>query len=314
MPGAGLRLHGALQTRICQIEFNSAHDQEGRAIAHEGSRVKFSLILATIGRVREVGEFLAALARSHYPEVELIVVDQNSDDRLGPILAAYKERFSIMQIHSAPGLSRGRNQGLRYASGEIVAFPDDDCWYPPSLLSDVDNWFRSHPDFDGLSVCSRADSGERSNAFWDRQGGVITEHNVWRRAISISVFLRSPVIKATGDFDECLGIGSGTDWGSGEETDYLIRALRGGFRLYYEPALSVIHPRSLGDERTLARAYSYGLGYGYVLRKHRYPFYFVVYCWFRSLGGMLLALARRKPMEAIQFWATLRGRIRGWAR
>ena len=40
-------------------------------------------------------------------------------------------------VESARGLSRARNAGLRMIAGDIVSFPDDDCWYPPDLLQRV---------------------------------------------------------------------------------------------------------------------------------------------------------------------------------
>src|SRR5574340_342784 len=94
----------------------------------------FSLVLATVGRTAELERFLDALERQTCPDFELLVIDQNPDDRLRPILNRHRGRFEIKHTRSATGLSRARNVGLRLARGEIVAFPDDDCWYPTTLL------------------------------------------------------------------------------------------------------------------------------------------------------------------------------------
>ena len=48
--------------------------------------MKVSLILATKNRVEEVDRFVRSLADQGYGNLELIVVDQNQDDRLGAIL------------------------------------------------------------------------------------------------------------------------------------------------------------------------------------------------------------------------------------
>ena len=55
---------------------------------------------------------------------------------------------------------------------------------------------------------------------------ILTDDNLWNRAISFTIFLRRDVVEAVGPFDEELGLGSGRPWASGEETDYLIRAVR----------------------------------------------------------------------------------------
>ena len=49
---------------------------------------------------------------------------------------------------------------------------------------------------------------------------------------SILLELVTPVVEAVGAFDETLGPGAGTPWGSGEDTDYHLRILKAGFDLY----------------------------------------------------------------------------------
>src|SRR5579864_3540599 len=93
--------------------------------------IKFSLILATVGRLDEVARFLQHLGRQTYRDFELIIVDQNSDDVLERLIRQYQGCFPVLHLRSEPGLSRARNVGLQHFSGDVVAFPDDDCWYAP---------------------------------------------------------------------------------------------------------------------------------------------------------------------------------------
>ena len=44
--------------------------------------------------------------------------------------------------------------------------------------------------------------------------------------ISFTIFLRRRVVERVGEFDETLGVGAGTPYGSCEESDYLIRAVK----------------------------------------------------------------------------------------
>lgn len=97
--------------------------------------MKFSLILATLGRDKEVANFLESLKNQSYKNFELIVVDQNQDGKIDNIIQEYKKDFFINHIKiKEKGLSYARNVGLKYINGEIVAFPDDDCEYPENLL------------------------------------------------------------------------------------------------------------------------------------------------------------------------------------
>jgi glycosyltransferase involved in cell wall biosynthesis len=275
--------------------------------------VRLSLILATIGRTDELKRFLASLRTQTYRDFELIVVDQNVDDRLAPILAPYEAKFSVLHLRSEKGLSRARNVGLRHASGDIIAFPDDDCWYPPELLGRVVRFFLGNPKRDGLTGRSIDEDLKRSGARFDATPGTIDRLNVWKRGISYTMFLRSSSVKGV-LFREQLGVGAGTSWGSSEESDYLLQLIGRGASLFYDPRLVVFHPKHVPPYtfEVVGRAYEYGCGVGRVLRIHRYPLWFVIYQWARPLGGTVLALGRGQKGRASYHWAVFRGRFSGW--
>ena len=176
--------------------------------------MKVSLILATKGRVEEFAKCVHSLSRQTGAEVELIVVDQNRDDRLQPILAALP--FPVLHLRSEPGLSRARNAGLTAATGDIVAFPDDDCWYPDDLLSRVADFFAKNPAADGLTGRSEDGEGKASGGSFSMQPSPVTVRDVWKMGISYTIFLRAAVCAAVGPFDEELGVGAGTRFGSGK--------------------------------------------------------------------------------------------------
>jgi glycosyltransferase involved in cell wall biosynthesis len=116
------------------------------------SMPRFSLIVATRDRTSELSRFIASLRSNSLQDFELIVVDQNDDDRLGSILADALPFDQLRVIRCPIGVSRARNAGLDAARGEILAFPDDDCWYPNDILQSVSTWFESHPAKGMLSV------------------------------------------------------------------------------------------------------------------------------------------------------------------
>lgn len=277
--------------------------------------MRFSLVLATLGRTTEIERLLASLGSQTNRDFELIVVDQNPDDRLVPLL---KSREHEMQIeHLRPGCrgaSRARNVGLERVSGDIVAFPDDDCWYPPDLLARVTRFLDEQPQLDGVTGRSVEGSGQNSNGYFDAIPGPLDRINLWTRAIEYTIFLRRERVKGL-RFDESLGVGAGTDWGAGEATDYLLRLLDQGASLYYEPDLIVFHPSPVPpyDEKALLKTYSYGSGMGHVLSKHKMPLWFKAKWLIRPLGGALLSMADRKPPEARYRWSTFKGRLRGLA-
>lgn len=275
--------------------------------------MKISLILATVGRTHEVERFIKFLNNQTYRNFELIVVDQNPDNCLAPILAKYKNEFPICHLRSEIGLSRARNAGLKHVTGEIVTFPDDDCWYPANLLEQVYDILKEHSDWDGVNGHAVDEKGN-SIVKQGNKAGQLTYLNVWDKAISISFFLRKHVFEAVGLFDEKLGIGADTQWCSGEETDLMIRVVKNQFKVVHFPSIIIYHPNPVScyDEKSYLRAIKYAYGTGYVLRKHNYPVWFVFYQWLRPFGGIFLALATGKITKAKYHWFILKGRVLGW--
>lgn len=271
------------------------------------------MVLATLRRTDELQYLLASLHAQTYRGFELIVVDQNPDDRLVPVLAPYVDEFPITRLRTeSRGLSRARNLGLKHISGDIVAFPDDDCRYPPGLLAAVAQFFVNHPKRDGLTGRPTDADGSPVMGRFDTKPGLLDRINVWRRGIEFAIFLRRECTQETW-FDEDLGVGAGTAWGAGEGTDYLLRLLDGGASLYYDPDLAVVHPSHVPpySDRAARRAYAYGCGMGRVLQKHRLPLWFKIKWLIRPLGGAVLSLAGLNLGKAKFRWNTYRGRLRG---
>src|SRR5205085_12199555 len=115
-------------------------------------------------------------------------------------------------------LSAARNVGLRLAIGAFVAFPDDDCWYSPHLLTDVAQWFASNTAYDFVS----GQYGEPAYAHpgFPRMSMPITVTTVWECASSVTLFFRASVFRAGFRFDERLGAGAALP--AGEETDLVL--------------------------------------------------------------------------------------------
>lgn len=266
------------------------------------------------GRSDRLAVFLDSLASGAHRDVELVLVDQNQEaGHLSALLSKHRS-FPILHLRSKPGLSRARNVGLARVTGDLVAFPDDDSWYPETLLSSVVQRFRSDPSFGGLAGRPVDAEGRSSFPRWDLRPGPIDRFNIWRRCNSNALFLSRTAVDRVGGFDESLGVGSGTPWGAAEDIDYPLRILAAGFTLHYDPSLVVHHPRAIPsfDAASAARAESHGRGMGRVLRKHGYPWWFVLYQEARPLGGALISAATGRLAKARYHHAVLRGRRQGW--
>ena len=205
--------------------------------------MSFSLIVCTVGRVEPLRRLLSSLQRETVAPLQVIVVDQNPKDILGPVLAEFSS-LPIERLTSAPGLSLARNVGLRHAKGDIIAFPDDDCWYPPDLLESVRRLFAEHPEL--AIVTGRTTDAKGRNSVGAFRS---TETRISRRDFvdcgnSNGLFIRREAAQAIGDFDVRLGVGAPTPFGSGEEADYLLRGVERGLEARFFPRWSCSTIRS----------------------------------------------------------------------
>jgi len=270
----------------------------------------FDLVVATVGRVSELGRLLASLEAQTHGAFRVLLVDQNEDDRLESILG--EQQVEIVRLRAERGLSRSRNAALGDIRSDLVAFPDDDCLFAPELLQRVARRFAGDPALDGLTGRAIDEAGHSSPS-WAQDPALLTRENLWNRAISFTIFLRAPLVARVGRFDEQLGLGAGSPWSSGEEIDYLVRALDAGARIEYDPSLNVTHPDTRVSPKTLRLLGTRdGASVGYILRKHAYPKRVVGRMLIRPIGGALVAVARRDRAQAAFQLATLRGRLLGY--
>jgi GT2 family glycosyltransferase len=89
----------------------------------------FSIIVPTFRRPRQLVECVQALTGLDYPPERFqVIVVESSPSGAPDALKVFQKRIEIHVIPQAPcGQAAARNLGARSASGEFLAFTDDDC-------------------------------------------------------------------------------------------------------------------------------------------------------------------------------------------
>jgi glycosyltransferase involved in cell wall biosynthesis len=274
---------------------------------------RFSLVMATRGRTTEIAAFLDSLLAQGAMQAEVIVVDQNADDRLAAMLAPYAPRVALTHLRSnVANANHARNLGLQAARGAIVGFPDDDCLYPAGVLARVAAAFDADPALAVLTGPAESPAGGLGSGRWRESAGPIDAASAWTSVIEFNLWLRRPVALALGGFDD--GMGPGTPLGSAEGNDLVLRAVAAGHAARYEPGLRVIHPDKRLTDVATARARLYGRGLGFALRRHAVPAAVWLPFAVRPVGGAVASLLKGRPRDAAYYAMTLLGRAEGFLR
>lgn len=192
---------------------------------------------------------------------ELVLVDQSDDDATGRALqeaGALKDPRLVYALTDTRGQCRGRNEGLRRARGDVLAFTDDDCIVPAGWCSRHLETFARMPD---LAVAYGAVVAEGGNGngwvpvFHPLREGLVRPSPDTIRSLGIGAnhAVRRSAFDAIGLYDEVLG--PGAPFRGGDDTDLGYRAVAAGLDVYaaHEPA--VTH-RALPGAR---KQYVYGL-------------------------------------------------------
>jgi GT2 family glycosyltransferase len=259
---------------------------------------KFHLITTTYQRDKELALLIETLTQQQTSaSIQLYLLDQGDS----PVVAAcheFPENFNLTLEgrYSRLGLSRARNILLQnmgiLAAQEIVAFPDDDCWYAPDTIELIRQFFQDNSDVDFLCTAvydpvSNQPYGQRPTVLCKQ----MSMTDLFTLPISVGIFVRYAALsKAGAHFDENLG--AGTVLGSGEETELVYRLMKTGARGFYNGAIQVFHLVEPREQRTFEKAVFYGRGFGFlssrlVLEGERSQIGYLVSILIKSLIGSL---------------------------
>lgn len=148
-----------------------------------------------------------SVLKQTYPDFELIVVDDGSDDSTPELLKQFANKITIL-TQTNKGVSAARNSGIKVAKGQLIAFLDsDDLWLPDKLKYQVD-FFLNNP---AALICQTEEiwirNGKRVNPKkrHKKTNGMIFEQSLALCLISPSaVMLKRTLLNEVGLFDEKL--------------------------------------------------------------------------------------------------------------
>ncbi|EGD60006.1 glycosyl transferase family 2 [Novosphingobium nitrogenifigens DSM 19370] len=149
-------------------------------------------------------------------------------------------------VEPRPGLDYARNTGIAAATGEIVAFTDDDAMADPLWLRMLLTNFEDPLVMAACGLTMALELETDAQVAFQRVGGfgrgfkrivhdgITTDpYDSWRAGAGVSIAIRRSTVALIGPFDNALG--AGTRAMAGDETDFFRRLLKAGYRIAYDP-------------------------------------------------------------------------------
>jgi hypothetical protein len=225
--------------------------------------MRFGLVV-TSRNISILDRFLISLNKSDLGsnEVCLIVVNQTNSKCHFNVT---NKNIEIHEIISRPvSLSLARNIGLRMLSDvDILGFPDDDCWYSDTILSDISRYFS---DQSISALCVNVFDPLLGQYYGSRPSVIkkINSVNIYTLPISVGIFVKFSDFKNI-KFNEDFGVGA--KYGSGEETLYLIDGGVLNKHFIYDGTLLVFHEVESEVDIDYLKIKTYSYGFGAMIRE-----------------------------------------------
>jgi glycosyltransferase involved in cell wall biosynthesis len=223
---------------------------------------ELSVIVCSFNRRDKLCNLLLSLVRAGAQSRvswEVVVVDNASDDGTEAAVRSLSQQYpTVIRYIYEPrrGKSYALNSGLSAAQGSIVAFTDSDILVAPDWLASIQSEFAGDAALDVLGgrveLNSSADSPIAVRRLLKRKQITLDEFHVENiPIIGCNMTLRRSAIERVGLFDTLMG--PGTPVASGDDTDYLYRAIRAGLTIMYVPEVVVYHDHGRSSEQEMAR-------------------------------------------------------------
>jgi len=112
------------------------------------SKPLITFVVPTRNRLEWIGECLSSLLSQSEKDIEVICVDDASDDGTHTFIdwmASHDERLTIINNKERMGGGRSRNIGNERARADIIAVCDDDDAYPTERAEKILEFFKDNP-------------------------------------------------------------------------------------------------------------------------------------------------------------------------
>jgi GT2 family glycosyltransferase len=224
---------------------------------------RMSVVVCTYNGSTTLRGCLEAALTLHYPDYEVIVVCDGCTDHSAEIAAS----FDGVRVIETPqrGLAAARNTGMEAATGEIIAYIDDDAIADPDWLSHLADTFASGPfaAVGGPNVLP-PNSNWVAECVANAPGGpthVLLSDREAEHVPGCNMAIRKDALQSIGGFDPQFRA-------AGDDVDVCWRLLDSGQKIAFSPGAVVLHHRRPTVRGYLRQQRGYGKAEALLERKH----------------------------------------------
>ena len=183
---------------------------------------------------------LAALEKQTYPRelYEVIVIDNNSSENIAEATEQFQQ--VVLTTESQQGSYAARNQGIKIAQGELIAFTDSDCIPTTNWLETGVNHLLSLSNYGAIAgkieLYYQHENNPNAAEIFDKIVNLQQQKYVeeYHYGATANLFTFKKVFQKIGLFNSQLKSGGDADWGT--------RVFAYGYEIVYADDLKVMHP------------------------------------------------------------------------
>jgi GT2 family glycosyltransferase len=240
-----------------------------------------SIIIPTHDRPERIPTCLASLQALHYPQFEIIIVDNapSTSATADFIRQTYRDVPQVRYVREDhPGLSWAHNCGRKAARGEILAFTDDDVVVDPYWLIELVRGFSLADNVGCVTGLVLPLELETAAQLWFEEFGGFNKgftsrvydmkknhpktplypYTAGRFGTGANMAFTAAFLDSVGGFD--LALGTGTPAQNGEDLAAFFQVVTRGYTLVYTPAALLYHLHRQDYPGLYKQIYTYGVG------------------------------------------------------
>jgi len=194
----------------------------------------FSVIVPLYNGERFLSATLDAILGQSLPAADIIVIDDGSTDGGPAIARGYGDRITLLSLDGNSGVQAARNAGIGVASGEWIAFCDQDDLWDACYLARAERLRRSVPELDFLFANFRmvrdgipdqhtkfdqappgwwqAAKRREQHEGWTFEGPIAGQTFLWQPIFPSAMLVTRKLIETVGGFDVAMRGLRPEDW------------------------------------------------------------------------------------------------------